>query len=163
MKKKPIRRNQSELAAELSLSRGTVVKYLSMKGAPKRDRWKKYDREQVRAWIADQGSANIEGSEVRTFRTLKLRLETERQQFELSKSKGEYISKKTIGPTVEAAMAEFTANMIQKFSQELPGKYKGRGSVECQQMNDAAIDFILRRFKEGLWALTLGEETPAAT
>jgi predicted transcriptional regulator len=153
MTAKPKTFTKLALARELKLSRTTVQKYLGQDGAPKADKEGRYDKAAVADFIAKQGSANVEGSEMRNLRARKLRAETEQLEAELAARRGETITKSEIAPAIAAFNVELTANLRQKFELELPGRYKGKGMVECQQMNAAAIDWILERLKAGQWAL----------
>jgi hypothetical protein len=148
---------KSDLVRVLKLSRTTVQKYLLQDGAPKPDPKTGYDVAAVRNYIAEHGSGNVEGSEVNQLRAQKQRLEIEEMEDARLLRRGELVKKSQIAPAVAAYNAGLTADLRQKFEIELPGKYKGRGMVECQQMNAEAIDWVLKRLKEGQWALGLKE------
>lgn len=153
----PKKVTKSDLVRELKLSRTTVQKYLTQDGAPQPDPRTGYDVEKVRAHIAEQGSGSVEGSEVAQLRAQKQRLEIEEMEDARLLRRGELVKKSQIAPAVAAYNAGLTADLRQKFEIELPAKYKGRGMVECQQMNAEAVDWILARLKSGQWALGLKE------
>ena len=152
--------SKSELARTLNLARATVLKYLAMPGAPRPGKHRRYDRHEVAKWIAANGSANVEGSEMRGLRALKLRLETEALEHEMKAKRGETITKAEIAPAIAAFNTELTVNLRQKFEIELPQKYRGKKQVECQQINAEAVDFILKRLKDGQWALGINPAPP---
>lgn len=156
MPAKPL--SKVKLAVKLGLSRTTLQKYLAQDGAPKANAAGLFDVAKVRAWIAEHSSANVEGSAMRDLRSRKLQLEIEAQEHELRRKRGESIYKAEIAPAIAAFNAELAINLKQKFEIELPQKYRGKNLVECQQINAAAVDFVMERLRAGQWALGIQAE-----
>ena len=66
-----------------------------------------------------------------------------------------------IEPAISGMMQGLTADMRAKLEFELPDKYAGCGAIQCKEMNAAAIDWILRRLKDGAAAVTSPQPTRA--
>jgi transcriptional regulator with XRE-family HTH domain len=143
------RLNQIEIAERMGIVRQTVAKYLRMPGAPMADADGRFDLQEAGEWIlAHQGERESGLDKVRRLKDRKLELELERLELDLQIARREVIPKDEIEPEIAALATELVSLLRQKFEMELPSLYAGRDRIECQQLNGAAVDEVIRRFKE---------------
>lgn len=158
------RLNRKQLGERLVLNVMTLRGYLLRGGAPKPDEQGLFDMDQVKEWAiacaatAKAGNAAVRGSPIERARLEKLRMEIASQRREDKRLSGELVPKKQIEPAISSLLTGLVKDMRQKFEQELPHKYRGRGLVEWQQMNAAAVDWIISRVREGAFAITKGRK-----
>lgn len=149
------RLTRSQIAERARIDRGTVSKYLAMEGAPRPDKQIRYSYRAAMDWIDRQAPRIASNSEeMRKIKESKLRMEAEDMAIDLAVKRGQYVDKATIEPAIATFMAQLTDDLRTKFEQELPPKYEGRKTIERQQLNAAAIDWVLLRIKTGTEPLT---------
>lgn len=146
--------NKTNLAKALDLSRPTLTGYLARKGAPRPNKARKYELEVCRKWAekcasesAGPRTAVVAGSELSKLRERRLALEVEEAERRAKVAAGQLVHVDEIGPAISGMMAGLTADLISKFRDELPSKYKGRSVAECQEMNEAGIEWVLTRLR----------------
>ena len=147
------RARKADLVRMLNCDRKTLVKYLKMVGAPVPDFHRTYEIQAVRSWVENHATSAPRG----TLTELKIeqaKIELEESRDKLARSRGEYISKEEAAQTIIPLMGELGALLRQKFVLELPSKYKGRDVIECSQMNEGALDEVIKRFKQGARPIT---------
>lgn len=145
----PERLHKFALAKKLGISRPTLDKYLALDKAPQPDANETYDVAEVARHIAEHATKIAEPDEIKKLRARKLLAECKRIEHEYEVSASNYIHHDEIRKTLEPLMAELAALLTSKFENQLPSQYRGRSLAECQQLNAAAIDFIIQRFKTG--------------
>lgn len=156
------------LADALGINRKTLTRYLNSPGAPLPDEEGTWSVEAARIFCARKsdealaGNTAVSETEISKLRSQKIRMEIEHSRWEFEKARGEYIHRSEIAATLWALMAEENEMYRQAFEHELPFKYKGKSSVECQQMNIEALDRIARRVRDGCLPLTGKEEKESA-
>lgn len=149
------RLTRTQIALRAKIDRETVSKYLAMDGAPKPDGQMRYSYKAALAWIEKNAPRLASSSdEMRKIKESILRMEAEDMAIDLAVKRGRYVDKVTIEPTIAAFMAQLTDDMRTKFEQELPPKYERMTTVERQQSNAAAIDWVLTRIKSGAAPIT---------
>jgi hypothetical protein len=143
------RLTRTQIGTKSGIDRGTLTKYLSMQGAPDPDEAGRFDYGAVLRWV-QQNSKTAHGSaEIRSLKEQLLRTEAEAKAFDLGVKKGAYVEREKIEPTIAAFMASLTADLQAKFELELPAKYEGKTLAERTELNAAAVDFVLKRLRDG--------------
>lgn len=147
------RLKKKALAAQLGISRVTLDEYLNRKTPPppKPDKAGAYSVDDVAHYIEVNGAKAVSTEEMRRLREALLRMDVEERAIQIGIRKGEIIERAKVRPGIEAVMGRLTADLQAKFEQELPSKYGGRTGLQCAELNAAAVDWVLRRMKEG-WA-----------
>lgn len=145
------RLKKSALATRLGISRPSLNKYLRIAGAPAPDGKRAYSVEEMIGWLAQHGSIGPAGDSdsIQHWKREEVKLRCKRMQDQMARDRGEYVSKAEASKTIIPLMAELGELMRQKFILELPSRYKGRDMIECQQMNEKAVDDIVKRFRQG--------------
>ncbi len=149
---KAVRISKAGIAAALQINRNTVGSYLALPDAP-RPRRRKYDLEEVRAFISGKTTKGILDNE-RKGKTLDLRetlltTRAEEAAFDLGVKRGKYVERELVEPAIVAFNGQLTADLQALFEQELPAKYAGKSQIECQLLNAEAIDRVLKRLRAG--------------
>lgn len=143
------------LARELGISRPTLDKYLNrVDPPPPRDNGKgEWNVEQVANYIAriQQDESTKKGPAY--WETEKRRLECERIAHDIAVRRGNFISKDEAKTTIAPLMVELGLLMEQIFVLQLPPRYKGRDTVEQQEMNRKAVETVIARFRSGVKGL----------
>jgi hypothetical protein len=121
-----------------------------MPGAPKRDKNGEFDAAEVATFIGDNATKAGDQGNLKSLRERKLGLECIRLAHEIKISQGEYIKKEQVESDIYAIFSEIHQTLQSLLEHELPPKYRGKGQVEIQQINAAALDDFCRRFKAGL-------------
>lgn len=146
--------NKTKLAAALDLSRPTLTGYLARKGAPRANRARKFNLERCRKW-AEKCAAESEGprkaivagSELAKLRERRLALEVEDAERRAKVASGQLVHVDEVAPAIARMMTGLTTDLLSKFRDELPSRYKGRSAPECQEMNEDGIEWVLGRLK----------------
>ena len=147
------RLKKSALALRLEITRPTLDRILAIAGAPEADGKRSYDVEECIAWLSEHasvGSAGGKKDSIQHWKMEEVKLRCTRMQDQIARDRGEYISKASASRTILPMIAELGELMRQKFILELPSRYKGKDQVECQEMNEKAVDDISRRYREGM-------------
>lgn len=155
------RLKKSALLRRLEIDRKTLDKYLRMVGAPPPDGAGRYEPEAVIGWIAAHSPSGIPAT-LAQWKIEEIRLRCEKMKDSLTRDRGEYISRVEAAQTIEPLMVELGQLMRQKFVMELPSRYKGKDTVDCQLMNEAAVDVVIQRFREGAATIAVGDKGKAA-
>lgn len=137
------------LAKHFGITRNTLDAYLDKPGAPRPNQRGMYDVKRVGEFLNANVVSAGRSEELGTIRQRKMQLETERMQWEFARVRGEFIHKSEIAKTLVPLITEIHQALTQQFEHVLPSKYKGKSQVECQQLNVAALDEVVKRFKEG--------------
>ncbi len=146
---------RSQIALRAGIDREGVSRYLGMEGAPKPNKKMMFHFKTAVEWIKKNAPRlGTSGEEMRSINLTIKRLDAEEKALDLAVKKGEFVEKKTIAPTVAAFMGQLTADLMSEFEQRLAPKYAGKTAIECQQMNAAAIDWVLKRLKAGASPIT---------
>lgn len=146
------RLTRSQIALRSGIDRETVAKYLAMKGAPEPDQKMRFSYKEALEWIdksAPRAGAGANNEETKKLKNALLRAQVAMAEIELANLSGGSVSREKIVPAVAAFCTQLTQDMQLKFENELPPRYSGRTTIECQEMNAAAVDWVLRRLKEG--------------
>lgn len=150
------RLGKKALCARLEISRPSLDKYLKIAGAPAPDGNGAFDVEGVVAWLSTHsGIGPGEKDSIQHWKREEVRLRCMRMQDQIARDRGEYVSKAEASRTLIPLMAELAELMRQKFILELPSRYKGKDQVECQQINEKAVDDITRRYRSGVSELII--------
>lgn len=146
---------RSQIALRAGIDRETVSKYLGLAGAPKPDARMRFHYKRAMEWIGKTAPRLSAGNneEMRALRESLLRMDVEERAIELGVKKGQFIERAKIKPAIDAVMGKLTVDLQDVFERELPGKYKGRTSIECVELNAAAVDRVLKRMREGWGAI----------
>jgi hypothetical protein len=150
----PTRARKLQLAMMLNISRPTLDEYLKMPGAPIADGARMFDVEAVAKFVAANAKTAAADPSTKNWRAEKTRIEAENLAFDLQVKRGDYFLKSDAVPVLAALVAEVQQNLREKFELELPPRYVGKTMIECQMMNQEAIDLIVRRIKAGGKPLT---------
>jgi len=155
-KKDDGRLGKLDLSKKLEISRPTLDKYFAMEGAPKPDEDGRYEVVPTLDFIRSQSdkaapTAGIAGARERkiNLECEKLLLVIESEKLNISIAKGEHISKTDASAIITPLMTELGAMLRQKFEIELPSQYTGKTLIEREQLNAAAVDFIINRIRTG--------------
>lgn len=141
---------KTQIAYRAKMNREIVAKYLAMEGAPKPNEQQCYRYADVMAFIGKHAPRLSPGNdEGKTTRQAILKLQLEDMEIDLKVKRGLYIAKDEIEPAITEFMTALTEDLRAKFEFELPGKYEGMTTAERQRANIDAIDYVLRRVKEG--------------
>lgn len=151
--------NKTRLAAALDLSRPTLTGYLARTGAPKANKARKYDLEACRAWAetcaansANGHKAIVEGTAASKLRERRLELEVQEAERRAKVAAGKLVHVDEISPALSRMMAGLSADLLEKFRDELPSRYKGRSAAEAQELNEAGVSWVLERLKAAMEA-----------
>ena len=83
-------------------------------------------------------------------RLRRLAAEVEGAELELARSRKEVVDVRAVViPALMETISQFQDGLRSKFEQELPPRYTGKTWVECQLMNQQAIDELVHKFKVG--------------
>jgi len=149
-KTNPNRINKSQLSRLAGISRTTVGRYLLSGDAP-RARRGLYDKAEALQFLRTHVATPGRSPELKRLRTRKLELEILKVAQELDQSRGRLVDfRVTVIPGLAYIVQEFQALLRQRFESELPPRYVGKTWVECQLMNQEAIDLTIRAFKQGI-------------
>lgn len=154
------RLNKTHLARALDVDRKTITGYLARKGAPKPDKRGLFEVEECRVWaakcaaMAEHGNTQVRGTRVHELKERKLALEVEEEERKAAIRAGQLVNVAEIEPALLAMFSQLKEDLVQKFEQELPSRYRGRSLAECQQMNAEGVDWVLRRLKDGAQKIT---------
>jgi hypothetical protein len=148
----------SQIAMRAKIDRETVTKYLRMEGAPKPDEMRRFNYREALAWIeknAPRAAGN--SAELNELKKTQLRIKNEIAEIDLKVKRGQFFDKREIEPAILKFNTQLTQDLQAKFELELPTKYAGKTVAEIQQMNAAAVDWVLNRLKEGQQPITITE------
>jgi DNA binding protein with HTH domain len=148
-KQLPRRANLQTIATIMGISLRTLREHLKKAGAPRPNQAGTWPVHEVIRFASLAAAGGVATGEAATIKTKRAKIALEREEYRFAHERGEYVEKKIIGPTLDRLFAEIVKGMRDSFEFELPSKYKGKSVVECQQMNIAAIDGIISRFKQG--------------
>lgn len=159
----PSRQTRHAIALQMGMADSLVQRHAAKPNAPKPDKWKRYDTEQMVAFIKAESkwAAGTQSPEVVKLKDRKLQLEVEEQEHRMAALRGETIRKKDVTETVEALGLELFGMIKQKFVNELPPKYQGKNEVERRQMNESAYNEITAAFREGTHRIETQVGAPA--
>ncbi len=147
------RMTRTQISAFMPIDFRTLGRNLALPDAPRPDEHMRWDYEDVRAWClkvkTDGRHAAPTATKGSELREKLLEAELEAKAFDLGVKRGQFIERTQIKPAVTAFNTQLTDDLRAKFEFELPSKYAGKNLIECQQLNVAAIDYVLRRLKEG--------------
>lgn len=140
----------SQIALRAKIDRETVTKYMRMEGAPAPDDARRYNYRAALAWI-EKHAPRVAGNstELNELRKTQLRIKNEIAEIDLKVKRGQFFDKREIEPAILKFNTQLTADLQAKFEQELPTKYAGKSVAEIQQLNAAAVDWVLTRLKDG--------------
>jgi hypothetical protein len=160
-----------EIAKRMNISRSALDAVLEIPGAPQPDANRYYGARAIYEWISkhtqlspmpdgksftshnklkEKKAKAVEGfTSLADEKRLKLIVERKIKERELATLERDYIHRDEIEKTVVPLMAELGTLMWQKFLDELPAKCVGRDAIDIRQMNEAALDFIIDRFRNG--------------
>lgn len=144
----------TSLAKAAGVEERTVRRWLKEPGAPMANQRGLYPSHKCFDFFASLGRDGKGDSEGAAVKLRRAHAQLALEEFKVKKEMGAYVEKELIGPTLEALWAEVVKGMRDSFEFELPSKYRGKTAVECQQMNIAAIDAIIARFKQGALPIT---------
>lgn len=148
------RMRKADLARRIGCDEKTLRKYLDQNGAPSPDRRKTYDIKAVEAWVQDNAVGGAPRGALAALKIEAAKIDLEKARDSLARSRGEYISKEEASHTIVPLMTELGQLMRQLFVMELPSRYKGRDVIECSQINEAALDKVIARFRQGARPIT---------
>ena len=114
----------------------------------------------LRGSIAKGGAG---GSQLEQLRVRRLQIEIERAELELARSRGEVFERASIRPVLQMLVSEFQAGLFEKFENELPPRYVGKGQVECSLMNRDACDELIHKWKTAGNRIAQAPGIPAAS
>lgn len=126
-----------------------MTDYLAKEGAPQPDKRGLYDAVPAAYFIGVCHGRATEPDRLIAMRERKLQLELEGLERAAAVERRELIPRKAIQPGIAAVMTRLTTDLVEVFEKELPPKYHGRGLLECVEINAAAVDRVLKNFKEG--------------
>lgn len=142
-----------DLSRQLGINRVTLDKYLNRDDAPKPDAHFRFRVEEVVAYVAKQRTEDAKIKGKSHWEAEKARLQCEAMVEEMARKRGDFVERKELERAIPPLVAELAELMRARFVRELPSRYKGRDTVECAQMNEAACDAIAERFRAGATAI----------
>lgn len=147
----PTHLRKSALAHELGVSRVMLDAYLNRTEPPppQPNRFKEFSIEEVANYIAKFkiAAGDIKGQA--HWKSEKFRLECERIAFDLAARRREFVTRQEITTAIVPLMAELAQSLEMQFVQILPARCRGKTVVEIAEMNRAAVDQIIARFRSG--------------
>lgn len=148
--------SRSQLALRGKIDRGTLARYLAMKGAPRPNDKMRFPFTRVMEFVRRVAphAGTEAGGESRKLRERLLQIEVEEREHDLAVKRGRTVDKARIDPVLASMFGQLTEDLRSKFERELPMKCPGKTPVEIMQMNAVAIDWVLTRLKNGAEPIT---------
>ena len=142
---------KTKIAQKIGVSTVTIDKYLKFPGAPVPNSEGKHNLKSVAEWIADNSpKAALTGTDIKNYRTEKIRLECKKLALGIRITEGEFIAKAELESALLPLLQEMHSHLHNVFEQELPPKFRGKNQIEIGQICAAALDDFDRRFRAGL-------------